>query len=264
MDSKRFRDIIIKNREYEDSVKKSLKDFYDQVQWDGDIPKIMREIGKELDVLIIEIPMKDSDFGACYLETEYSKYLLLNSNQPRNKMYFSFCHDIYHILNGTPDHINERREVHLNQDYLINENESKANLFSANLLMPEVEFKKMYTRYIKDINSIEIVIIKLMHYFNAPFVAVLLRLYELEILKEIEEVESLLDYDNKKVEGIFEELWLPKEILEPTMYDEMPNLLNLLTKEGTELIQKQQISQFDFNMILQNIKALYSSIKKDD
>jgi Zn-dependent peptidase ImmA (M78 family) len=261
MEFERFKDIIIKNRKYEKSVKEALKHFHDRVQWDGDIPKIMKEIGKKLDVLIIEIPMKDSDFGACYLETKYSKYLLLNSNQPRNKIYFSFCHDIYHILKGTPDYINEKREVHFNQDYLSNENESKANLFAANLLMPEVEFEKMYELYTKDNDSIDQVIIKLMNYFNSPFVAVLIRLYELGILSEIKNVGKFLEYDNNKIEEFYDELWLDKEILKPTLKDEMPYILNMLSKEGTELIQKQQLSEYDFKIIVENIKALHLKIK---
>lgn len=263
MEFKRFRDIIIKNREYEESVKETLKEFYDRVQWSGDIPKIMKEIGKKLDALIVEIPMKDSDFGACYLETGYSKYLLLNSNQPRNKMYFSFCHDIYHILSGAPDYINELREVHFNQDYLSNENEGKANLFAANLLMPELEFKKMYEFYTKDNQSLDVVIMKLMNYFNSPFAAVLIRLYELAILCDIKDVEKLLQYENKKIEELFDSLWLKKEILEPTLYDEMPLLLDMLSKEGNELIQKQFISEHDFKVIIENIKELYSVIKKN-
>ncbi|MTI67414.1 MAG: ImmA/IrrE family metallo-endopeptidase [Firmicutes bacterium] len=261
MKFKRFKDIIIKNREYEKSVKESVKYFHDCVQWDGDIPKIMKEIGKKLDVLIIEIPMKDSDFGACFLETGYSRYLLLNSNQPRSKMYFSFCHDIYHILKGNPDYINEKREVHFNKDYASNENEGKANLFAANLLMPEVEFKKMYLQYEKDSDLIEEVLIKLMNYFNAPFVAVLIRIYELKILKEIEDVKDFLEYDDKKIEKLCDDLWIDKEILEPTLKDEIQNVLELLKKEGTELIQKQLMSEYDFNNIIENIKGLYSQIK---
>lgn len=261
MEFKRFKDTIIKNREYEKSVKETLNNFHDRVKWDGDIPKLMKEIGRELNVLIIEIPMKDSDFGACFLETGYSRYLLLNSNQARNKMYFSFCHDIYHILKGNPDYINEKREVHFNQDYLSEEKENKANLFAANLLMPEIEFKKMYSLYSKDNKSIEAVVVKLMNYFNSPFVAVLLRLYELKILNDIKEVEDLLEYDNDKIASICDNLWVNKEILEPTLKDEMPNILNMLEDEGTELVQKQLMPDYDFKNIIENIKFLYSQIR---
>lgn len=260
MNLKRFKEIIIKNREYDLSVKETIKEFYDRVQWDGDIPKIMKEIGMKLDVLIIEIPMKDSDFGACFLETLYNKYLLLNSNQPKSKMYFSFCHDIYHILKGTPNYINEKREVHFNQNYLNNENENKANLFAVNLLMPELELKKMYNLYTNDSKSIEITIIKLMNYFNSPFIAVIIRLYELRILNEISDIKILLEYDDNKIESLFDKLWLDKEILRPTMKDEMEYVKELLSKEGTELIENQLLSEYNFNLIMQNIERLYSEI----
>jgi Zn-dependent peptidase ImmA (M78 family) len=261
MNFSRFKEIIIKNREHELDVKKTIQNFNTKVFLDGDIPKVMREIGKRLDTLIVEIPMKDSDFGACYLATSYSKYLLLNSNQPRSKMYFSFCHDVYHILNGTPDYINEKREVHFNQEYFANENESKANLFAANLLMPEVEFEKMFNLFIEDFEKIEYVIVKLMNYFNSPFMAVLIRLFELQILKDSSIVKELLDYDLEKVEALFDELWLDKEILEPSLKDEMGYLVEVLKKEGQRLVNEDLLSEVNLNNILQSIETLYASIR---
>lgn len=264
MKFKRFKDIIIKNRRIEKSVKEILQFFYDRVQWNGDIPKIMKEISKELDVFIIQIPMNDSDFGAIFLNTGHRKYLLLNSNQPRNKMYFSFCHDIYHILNGTPEYINEKREVHFNQEYTCNDNENKANLFAANLLMPEVEFKKMYRLYRKDNADISLIVIKLMNYFNAPFVAVLIRLYELDILKETENIEDLLSYDDEVIEKLFDELWIEKGILEPSLKDEMPFVKDMLEKEGRDLIEKHLISEYNFKYIMENLEKLYYEIRLSD
>ena len=261
MEFNRFKEIIIRNRGYEKDVKEAVKIFYDRVQWNGDIPKLMKEIGKKLDVFIIEIPMNDPEFGAVFLETGYSKYLVLNSNQPRNKMYFSFCHDVYHILNGTPDYINEKREVHLNQDYTSNDNECKANLFAANLLMPEFEFKKIYELYREDNNSIEIIVAKLMNYFSSTFVAVLIRLYELNILQKIDDVKNLLEYKNDDVERLFDKLLLDKEILKPSLKDEMPFVLKMLNNEGTKLVQEQLISEYNFNKIIERIKTLYSKIR---
>ncbi|SNT11417.1 protein of unknown function [Anaerovirgula multivorans] len=261
MNFSRFKEIILKNREYERSVKEAVKDFHSQVFLDSDIPKVMREIGKKLDTLIIEIPMRDSDFGACYLGTGYSKYLLLNSNQPRSKMYFSYCHDIYHILNGAPDYINEKREVHFNQEYFVNENESKANLFAANLLMPEIEFNKMFELFSEDNERIDYVIAKLMNYFNAPFVAVLIRLYELQILKDTGIVKELLEFDAEKMEELFEELWLDKEILEPSLKDEMGYLLETVKREGQRLVKEELLSEVNLESIIKNIQDLYLSIR---
>lgn len=264
MEFKRLKDIVLNNRKYEDDIKQSLKDFYDVVKWTGDIPKIIKEIGKDLDVLIIQIPLNDCDFGAIYLYNGYSKYLLLNSNQPRSKMYFSFCHDIYHILKGTPDYINEKREVHLNQDtYIIDENECKANLFAANLLMPEVEFKKLYYLYKSDSEGIIKIVIRLMYYFNSPFVSVIIRLFELGILKNLEEIKDALKLKNDDIELLFEEMWIDKEILTCTRNDEMKNILSRLEYEGKELIESQLISKYDYDNIIVNIKKFYFEIRLD-
>lgn len=261
MEFSRFKDIIIRNRDYVDCVKEALKNFHDRVRWDGNIPKIMKEIGDELGVLIVDIPMNDSDFGAVFLDTGYSKYLLLNSNQPRNKMYFSFCHDIYHILNGSPDYINEKREVHFNQDYTSNDNESKANLFAANLLMPEIEFKKMYALYKADDECIERIVVKLMNYFSSPFVAVLIRLYELGILDKIDHIKVVLEYGNSEIEKLFDSLWIDKDILKPTFKDEMPFVLEMLKKVGTDLVKKQLLSEHNYTKIIENIIKIYSEIR---
>ncbi len=261
MDFSRFKEIIIRNRAYVSCVKETLKIFHDKVRWDGDIPKIMKEIGKKLDVLIVQVPMTDSDFGAVFLDTGYSKYLLLNSNQPRNKMYFSFCHDIYHILSGVPDYINEKREVHFNQDYTSNDNESKANLFAANLLMPEVEFKKMYDLYKTDDEDIEKIVAKLMNYFSSPFVAVLIRLYELGILEKTEDIKEMLEYGDNQIEELFDSLWLDRDILKPTLKDEMPFVLKMLKNEGTNLMEKQLLSEYNYNRIIESIKKIYINIR---
>jgi len=207
---------------------------------------MIKEIGDKLDTLIVHIPMKDPEFGACYFATSYSKYLLLNSNQARNKMYFSFCHDIYHILNGTPNYINEKREVHLNQSYFENDNESKASFFAANLLMPKNQFKQLYGLYSVENNSIEEIAVKLMTFFEAPYVSVLIRMYELELLKDLTGVKNLLQYDNKTIEEIMEALWIDKDCLLASKKDEVKYLFKSLEEEGSRLVAKGLLSDYDF------------------
>lgn len=263
MEFKRFKQIITNNRRYKQSTRETLKEFNDKVGWFSDITKVMKEIGNKLDVFIFQIPMKDSEFGAVYLDTTYSKYLLLNSNQPRNKMYFSFCHDIYHILKGTSDYINEKREVHFNQEYRTDEIECKANFFAANLLMPENEFVKMYELYKSDNDDILYIVIRLMNYFNSPYIAVLLRLFELNIFgnEELKQVRVLLDLQNNDLKRLFDKFWIDKEILTPTLKDEMNYIFDIVKKEGYNLLGKQLISEYDFKNIYTNIEKLYKEIK---
>jgi Zn-dependent peptidase ImmA (M78 family) len=181
-------------------------------------------------------------------------------------MYFSFCHDLYHILHGTPEYINEKREVHFNKDYYsTNDNENKANLFAANLLMPEKEFISLYNLYKNDYaTSIEAIIVKLMYYFNAPFIAVLIRLYELNILNKLEDVKNILEYKNNEIEDVFDSLFLDKDILKPTLKDQMEYVFSILEKEGHDLIEKQLLTEYNYKRIIDNIKKLYDKIRLKD
>ena len=47
-----------------------------------------------------------------------------------------------------------------------------------------------------------------MYYFNAPFIAVLIRLYELNILNKLEDVKNILEYKNNEIEDVFDSLFL--------------------------------------------------------
>lgn len=261
MDFDRFREIIQRNQRNEEDVRISLHQFSKRVSWDGEVPKLMKRIGEDLDVFILELPMRDSDFGACFLKTPDSQYLLLNSNQPRCNMNFAFCHDIYHVLHGSPEHINELRQVHFNQDYLQHVNESKANLFAANLLMPEIEFRKMNKDFSSKYADFDKQVVLLMDYFEAPFVAVLLRLYELKIWNDVIRAKELLNYKLEDIKALFEELWITQEILNPTLQDDFGRLMNLLEKQGDELIQNELMSEFNQKHIIKTVKELYHSIR---
>lgn len=46
-------------------------------------------------------------------------------------------------------------------------------MFAVNLLMPEYEFRKMYELYNDDSENTFYTVIRLMNYFNSPYVAVL-------------------------------------------------------------------------------------------
>ncbi|MCT4595456.1 MAG: ImmA/IrrE family metallo-endopeptidase [Anaeromicrobium sp.] len=261
MEFRKFKEIVINNRLHYTDVEETLDEFYDTVNCKGDIPKLMKEIGRKLNVMIIEIPMKYDDFGAVFLNTTYSNYLLLNSNQPRNKMYFAFCHDIYHVLKGSTNYINEKREVYFNNDYTTDENERKANLFAANLLMPKVEFNKIYRLYKSEDLSTEDIVLKLMNYFDSTFVSVLIRLFELDILKDINEVKPLLEIKKDDLKKKLEKLWINTEIITPTLNDEMSHVFNMIEKEGKDLIKNQFMSEYNYYKIVERLKKMYEEIR---
>ena len=208
--------------------------------------------------------MKFSDFGAVFFDTGYSKYLLLNSNQPRCKMYFSFFHDIYHVLKGSTNYINERKEVHFNDNYLMDENECKANLFAAKILMPEHEFKYMYNLYKANKVNLVDTVLKLMNYFSSPFMAVLIRLFELNLIDSLENVVELLDFNDTVLKYKLNEIGISDEILQPTLNDEMEYILKIIEKHAEELISNNLLDEYRYNSIMERIKIFYEEIKIDE
>ena len=112
----------------------------------------------------------------------------------------------------------------------------------------------MYELYKDDNKDIEKIVAKLMNYFSSPFVAVLIRLYELEILERIEDVKEILEYGDNQIRELFDSLWLDRDILEPTYKDEMPFILEMIKTEGADLIEKQLLSEYNYNRIVEGIK----------
>ena len=266
MEFDRFKEIIKNNRIYDEDAKAAVNEFYSITNCNGaDIPKLMKEIGSKLNVTVIELPMKDNDFGAFFLSTTYSKYLLLNSNQPRSKMYFSFCHDIYHVLkdNGSSNYINEKREVHFNSDYTTDPTECKASLFAANLMMPEIEFRKMYMLYKENEKDgcLENIVLKLMNYFNSPFNAVIIRLFELQILKDLKEVKEFLQINDNTIRERLIKLWINDEIITPTLNDEMNYVFDKLDQEASKLIDDNLLSEHSYKKIVERLKYFYTKIR---
>lgn len=266
MEFDRFKYIIDNNKKYDEELRQNIEDFYCHIDCNYtnvEIPKIMNEIGDKLNVKVIEIPMKDSNFGAVFFNTTYSKYLLLNSNQARCKMYFAFCHDIYHVFTeNSTRYMNEKREVHFNSDYVKDPNECKASLFAANLLMPEKIFRKMHKMYcdMGGFASIEVIAIKLMNYFNAPFISVLIRLFELGILKDFTEASDLLAIGDESIKEQLINLGIDDEIIKPTLNNQMNIVIRRLENESAELVKVGFMSEYSCRNVIRKVKDLYDKI----
>lgn len=244
MELSRLKKILQINEDIQKIIEPIIKNFYEIINLDGDVVKLTKEVGMLLGISVFTIPMKDSEFGAVSYKTKYSKYILLNSNQPLCKMNFSFYHDIYHIIEGSSKITDEYKEVHLNESHLYDEHECKANLFAANILMPRNKFINVYELYNKQSNNdLKTVIFKLMNYFSSPYMSVVIRLNELNLLKDLKIVDSLLLYNDKDLKSEFNKLGISDEILKPTLSDDTIYLIDTIKKEGIELLKKELIDR---------------------
>lgn len=259
----RFTNIIKKNSEYEEEIEEKVEEFYNIIGIKGDMTKLIKEIGHKLKILVIQIPMRMETIGAVSYKTSFSKYILLNSNQPSCKMYFYFYHEIYHVLNGTTNIVNEQKEVHFNEDYFYDDNECKANLFAANILMPKIEFKNIYKIYKEDETDLKVIIFKLMNYFDAPYVAVLLRLFELKLLVNVKGMEKYLEYSECDLFNEFNKNGISDEILKPTLSNDSVFLYNRLENDSRNLIDKGLLGEIKYKRIIERIKIFIKDISID-
>lgn len=262
MDYDRFSKIVRNNKSIEVELKDVVEEFLNEISVDCDSIKRIKDVGEVLGVNVFDIPMKEKDFGAVSYKTSYSKYIFLNTNQPKCKMNFSYYHDIYHILKGSNKMLNEIKEVHFNEEYLFDEIECKANLFSAMIIMPEKKFKIMYKDYYyKSNKDFTTTVYRLMDYFSAPYISVLLRICELKLIENMKSMEEYLCYNEDMLVDKFNTLGINDEILKPTLSDDSKFLYKTFDDTAQNLIKKGLIDNIKYERLKSNMSRLIEGIK---
>lgn len=153
-------------------------------------------------------------------------------------------------------------KARIDLDYYSNENEMRANEFAGNLLMPEIEFKQMFSK-LKAIHENKSktelkIIVSLMNYFKAPFMAVYIRCYELGLLSS---TPQYLDIEPETIKNEFEELWLDTTDLHALKIDNSEYLIKHVEDKGREYLEKEYINERTLKKALENIKILISKVK---
>ncbi len=214
--------------------------------------------------LVIQIPLRDDEIGAFVYKGDALSYLVINTSMPVLNTNFALCHELYHVFFPAGEELNKAR---IDLDYYSNEDEIKANIFAGNLLMPKVEFANLFSKlkllYTTDSEKTGFdefrVVVALMHYFKAPFMAVYIRCYELELIKSCR--PKYLDIDSDAIKSEFEKLWFDISDLKPSKADTSDNLLQYVKQKGDEYIQKNYVDDRTLQIVLENIKTLFSRIK---
>lgn len=268
MDFKKFRKIISNNKKNKDLVNRKLKEFYNEANMENeddllDIMQISRAVISKNGYLLAEIPFKDIEIGAICFSGDGSKYVLLNSSLPRVNVNFSLCHEIYHILYQYHS-FKESAELYMNENYYDHEEEMIANHFASCLMMPESKFIKMFNKFEQESeeSKSEIqTIVKLMNYFTAPYMAVLIRCYELELLKDGGSLKKLLNTTGEQISVEFDMLWLNTELLKGSKNDDFEKLLALVNKKGEYLVSRELMRKTELERIKNNMRKLYQEIR---
>ncbi len=268
MDFKKFQTIISNSKKNKDSVNEKLKEFYNEANMENkddllNIMQIARAVINKKGYLLAEIPFKDNEIGAICFSGDGSKYVLLNSTLPRVNVNFSLCHEIYHILYQCHP-FEESVELYMNENYYDHEDEIIANHFAAALMMPELKFIKMFHKFEQEAEEDKFelqTIVNLMNYFSAPYMAVLIRCYELELLKDGNSLKMLLSITSEQIRDQFDKLWLNMELLKGSKNDDFEKLLVLVNKKGEYLISRELMGKTELEKIENNLRKLYQEIR---
>ena len=256
------------NRRNQQKMINCVRKFYSQMNMDyeRELPDLMlmvRPLLNKKNYLVIEMPFKDKEIGALCYKSDFFGYTFLNSALPKVNVNFALGHEIYHIFYQQVS-FKKKIELYMNEHYFRYDEELSANLFAGILLMPDPSFQLVFRKFQneKDGRDTEVTLIaKLMSVFEVPYMAVVIRCYELGLLPDGDLLEQLLKVDNIEIEKEFSRLWLNDEILKPTKRDDYPRLVQLVRNVGKDCKNKEILKEDTIKKVLENMGKIYNEIR---
>lgn len=265
MDMERFRSIIRCSEANRNDIESKVKNFYSFVGMSSDrevlnIMQIARSSFAKKGFLVLEIPFSDDEIGALCYKGDALGYIVLNSSLPKVNINFAICHELYHVFYQKGDF---RTKVEFsNHHYYDYEEELAANLFAGMLLMPESSFRFMYARFKEESeNDVRDTMLRLMNYYQAPYMAVLIRCYELGLPDTDSILMELLNIGPDTIRDRFDELWLDNSILDATKKDDYVHIEAVVKRLGDEFISNSYLNERTLEKVLKNMRTLYLDIK---
>lgn len=268
MNIERLRRIIAYSEANRDKVLARVKDFRAYAGMSGDedvrnVLQIVRPVLKRKGFLVFEIPVGNEEIGALCYQAGGLGYIMMNSSLPKVNVNFAICHEIYHVFYQEQEG-DFRSKAELTDGYSYErEGEYAANLFAGMLLMPEASFRGMYALFRKESEGNEWdTILRLMNYYQMPYMAVLIRCYELGLPESNYVPEAFLQVDREAVRRRFVELWLDDAVLQADRRDDFPRLERMVEEVGREYILDSYINERTLSIVLRNMKTLCREIKE--
>lgn len=265
MNIERLRKIIEYSDMNKDDIEAKVKNFYSFAGMSNDkevlnIMQIVRPSFQEKGYLVLEIPFADEEIGALCYKGDALGYIVLNTSLPKVNVNFTICHELYHVFYQKSKF---RTKVEFaDEHYYEHEEEFAANLFAGMLLMPEASFRFMYAKFKEESAGDEKdTIIRLMNYYQVPYMAVLIRCYELRLPDLDSVTEELMHVERESIRERFIELWLDDSILDATKKDDYMHMEAVVERFGKEYIRDSYLNKRTLGKVLQNMRTLYLEIK---
>ena len=221
--------------------------------------------------IIIQLPLKDKEIGAfCFKGNHDSGYVILNSSLSPYNVNFAIMHEVCHVCIND-DIASNNVEMFLDDTYSEHDEERIANQFAGMILLPEGHLRRMYEKFasetfksdIKDELQLPIIVCKLMSYFEAPYIAVLIRLREIGLIDVDEDLVECLKLKKEDIEDIYNRCWLDLTALQPSYRDDYSRLTELLLEIAKENIEEDIMYESDVKETLENISKIYMQLRED-
>ncbi len=265
MNVERLRKIISYSELNREEIDSKVKRFcsFAEIDYDSDllnILQIVRSSFRKKGYLVLEIPFADDEIGALCYRGDGLGYVVLNTSLPKVNVNFAIAHEIYHVFFGADEFVSKVEFI--DDHYYEHEGEYAANLFAGMLLMPEVSFRRMYKKFKAESDGEEIgTIVRLMSYYQVPYMAVLIRCLELNLIVENSKQDSFFSINRDRVKQCLKEFWLDESIMEPSLRDDYIHIEELVDRFGKEFIKDKYINERTVNKALENMRELYAKIK---
>ena len=266
----RFKNIVQYNMEHQMTMKEKVQDFREKVgiTQERNLPNLRlfsRDLLEKEHYMVVEIPFCDEEIGALSFRKRNGGYILLNSALPRINVNFALAHELYHVLYQNKTY-GRTVEQYISERYGDYEEEHEANLFAGMLMMPSTVFQYVMARFLMEQSGKDTeltVFVKLMSYFEVPYMAVLIRCCELKLFTHHEAIEHLLNVDKKMLEKEFARLWLNEELLCPTFRDEYEKFRSFVIEKGAENVESGLMSEYTTKKIIKKMDSIYHTIRRD-
>ena len=100
-----------------------------------------------------------------------------------------------------------------------------------------------------------------MNYYQVPYMAVLVRCFELELLEESDISKMLLEISADDIKNGFSRLWLDESILNQSYRDDYDKLEYMVKRYGEECMEGAYLNERTLKKVLQNMKRLYREVR---
>ena len=209
---------------------------------------------------MLEMPFADEEIGALCYKGDGLGYVVINTSLPKVNADFAIAHEAYHVFFQEDAFVSNVE--FFDDHYYEHEEEYAANLFAGILLMPEISIRRMYSKFKEESKGDETdTIIRLMSYYQVPYMAVLIRCLELELMGEEGVSSRHFSIDRAYIKQRLSELWLDDRVMDSSDKDDYDRLEKTVKKYGLDYIDEGYLNEGALEKVLRNMSELHAKIK---